>query len=69
MRTDATEVKLLVDAQTIQNGRYPGVWGAYVVRFSVGDVEYEAKTLTGVRTIAMPCIVVVENGDVSVEAA
>mgnify|MGYP007077531248 CR=1 FL=1 len=50
------------------DGVYPGTWGGYVVRFTADGITYQAKSECGIRTMAAPCKVTVEQGEMIVEA-
>jgi hypothetical protein len=56
-----------VEVSTLPPGEYRGVWGGYEVRVEIAGVQYLLKTEHGIRTIAAPCIVRIQNGSVTVE--
>ena len=51
---------------TVPDGTYRGIWGGYVVAFTVDDVPYKANTEVGVRTPACPVDVVTKDGSLTV---
>lgn len=55
------------DPVTLPDGRYKAIWTAYTARFSHDGKAYTVDTSVGVRGINCPCVVVVENGCVTVE--
>jgi len=52
--------------ENIPNGVYPGIWGGYVVEFTVNGVQYKADTKDGVRGMNCRCSVSVHNGKIDV---
>lgn len=61
----ATEV---VDFISLPDGNYPGSWGGYGVEFEVNNRKIHLSVENGVRTIAMPCMVHIRNGEITVTA-
>ena len=66
METAATELRQVASPTSLPDGIYDGVWGGYIVRFSVDGVEYEARTEIGIRTLRAPCRVSVMQGIITV---
>jgi hypothetical protein len=68
MATTATGLRRTEDVERLPDGIYDGIWGGYVVRFSVNGSEYEAKTGVGIRTPCAPCKVTSKDGKLTVES-
>lgn len=66
MSCTATNPTVTVAAQ-VPDGIYGGIWGGYVVRFTIAGQTIEAKTSLGIRTTAAPCVVRVDGGVMTVE--
>lgn len=58
--------RIEVEATSIPDGEYAGVWGGYLARFRVDGVIHMVDTNIGIRTPNAPCIVTVEGGKVFV---
>ena len=55
-----------IDMSKLPSGRYEGKWGGYEIDVDIEGIEYRMRTEIGIRTFGAPCIVIVENGTVSV---
>ena len=55
------------DIERLPDGVYDGVWGGYVVRFSVDGIDYEAQTKDGIRNPWCHCKITSKDGNLSVE--
>lgn len=64
----ATETRN-VEVSTLPLGEYRGVWGGYEVKVEIEGVQYHLKTEMGIRTLAAPCVVRIQSGSITVEAA
>jgi hypothetical protein len=58
MKSDCHFIKRITH-EKIPEGRYPGKWGGYKVRFSVNGVVYEADTDDEIHSLSAYCTVVV----------
>jgi hypothetical protein len=69
MVTEVVSVRRIIraDVSELPDGRYPSVWGGYVVEAVIGGKLYELVTEDGIRTIAAKCIVTIKDGKVTVE--
>lgn len=63
-----TKITELTPQDKVPDGVYDGIWGGYVVTFSVNGINYEAKTEEGIRTPAAKCRVISTNGKLTVQA-
>ena len=61
------EIVEQVDPARIPNGRYPAYRGGYQVNVIIQGVHYVMTTEYGVRTPSMKCVVIVEDGKITVE--
>lgn len=59
---------VFINAGSVPDGVYNGLWTGVQVRFTVGQIEITASTSIGVRGINVPCLVVVLDGNATVEA-
>lgn len=66
--TDCVFLRRVEDVLSLPDGVYDGVWGGYVVSFTVDGVEYEVQSKDGIRTPRAPCKVTSKDGLLSVEA-
>lgn len=58
----AKEIKVIPESE-IPHGEHLGIWGGYVVKFSVGNTDYIVEVDQGIRTPKAACkIVISENG-------
>ena len=69
MATPATMLRRVEEIERLPDGVYDGVWGGYVVRFSVDGIDYEAQTKDGIRTPRAECKITSKDGNLSVEVA
>lgn len=53
--------------EKLPNGSYSGVWGGYVVEFYIDGEKFEASTDVGVRGINIPCVVSINNGEITIK--
>jgi hypothetical protein len=67
MKTPATQLRRVEALDLLPDGVYDGVWGGYVVRFTVDGIDYEAHTSEGIRTPRAKCKITITNGKLSVE--
>jgi len=56
-----------VELSALPVGEFKGIWGGYQVTFDVDGTNYRLKTELGIRTPAAPCIIRIQNGEVSIE--
>lgn len=70
LKTDVVsgEITRPLNLPDLPNGRYDGLWSGYQVIVNLEDEQIKLKTKNGVRGINVPCIVIVDNGNVRIEA-
>ena len=59
---------VFINAGSVPDGVYNGHWTGVQVRFTVGQIEITASTSIGVRGLNVPCLVVVLDGNATVES-
>lgn len=69
MKTEVVKVTRPLCLSEVPNGVYHGNWGGYVVDVMIHGVWYQMHTTDGVRTINAKCMVTVQDGAITVEAA
>lgn len=67
MLTTATQLRRVENIERLPDGVYDGIWGGYMVCFTVDGVDHEAHTRDGIRTLRAPCKVTSKNGSLTVE--
>ena len=58
-----------IDPASLPDGSYPGVWGGWSIAFTIGEMQYKARTSVGIRTPAASCTVTIQGGEITVEEA
>lgn len=53
---------------SLPDGHYKGRWGGYLVTLEIGGDVYYIDTNIGIRSMSAPCVVVVKDGEIAVEA-
>lgn len=68
MTANVVDLIQLASPFDVPNGDYKGAWTSYRVIVTVFATTYELKVDVGVRGLAVPCIVKVRNGEITVTA-
>lgn len=66
MKTNVISIEEDFHPASLPNGTYNGTWGGYEVTVKIDGVIYRMKTEYGIRTPCASCVVVVENGVITV---
>lgn len=66
-QTKAISCKRVHVDELPRDGVYPGRWGGYTVTFRAAGLEYEARTVDGIRTPSAPAKVTVSGSQIYVE--
>lgn len=69
MNTKITSAEAVssVDLDYLPNGEYAGIWGGYVVEACIDGISYRFQAENGVRGMNCPCVVTVQDGEVTVK--
>lgn len=67
-QTLAIEQIIPVQPSDLPEGDHDGTWGGYVVDVQIQNKSYRLSVDTGIRGIDCPCVVHVQDGEVTVRA-
>jgi len=56
-----------VEISTLPIGEYECLWGGYVAHVVIDGTRYRLRTQGGVRTLAAPSILRIQNGEATIE--
>jgi hypothetical protein len=56
-----------VEISTLPMGEYQGVWGGYIATVVIDGKTYQFRTENGIRTIALPSIIRIQNGQADIK--
>lgn len=68
MKTEALKCTIEVPLESLPDGRYSGSWTGCNVELTLNNTDYILATGDCIRGWKIPCTVVVNNGQVTVEA-
>ena len=65
----SVEIYQPVALENLPDGEYKGRWGGYEATTIINGTQYRFRTVDGIRTMNAKCIIKIEGGSVTVEAA
>lgn len=65
----SAEIYQPIGLQNLPDGEYIGRWGGYQVTVIFSGIQYRLETTDGIRTMNTKCIVKIDGGSITVEAA